>query len=413
MLMPPSNHARLSASSAHRWLECPPSVAATEHLPDETSIFAEEGSAAHEAAEYKVRWYLGERDMKVPSTGQFDADEIDRHTDTYAFYAADKIEEIRKNCPDAVVLVEQRLDFSNYVEDGFGTGDLVIVADDVIHVIDFKYGKGVPVSAEHNPQMMLYALGALNLYDYLYDIHTVKMSIVQPRLDSISEWEISVDDLKDWAENTLKPAAELAAKGEGEFKAGSHCRFCKLKATCRKRAEYMLEAAKYEFAQPAELSDDEIAEVLKLSGELAKWADDVFAYAQAKAVNDGKRWDGYKVVEGRSVRKYANESKIAQICQANGYIGINNSYDNKAIFVGAVRQYFSELVKQGVLYDEYNNTADIDIDAQRSYLATKYDVSQMSDAEIMTANTGKNVFVKADIQLCDAIENLTFGVLMS
>ena len=337
--MPPGNHARLSASSAHRWLECPPSVAATENMPDETSIFAEEGSAAHEAAEYKVRWYLGERDMKPPSTGQFDwhrqdgrtaegwllrsksaeQDEIDRHTDTYAFYAADKIEEIRKSCPDALVLVEQRLDFSNFVEDGFGTGDLVIVADDVIHIIDFKYGKGVPVSAMHNPQMMLYALGALNLYDYLYDIHTVKMSIVQPRLDSISEWEISVDDLKDWAENTLKPAAELAAKGEGEFKAGSHCRFCKLKATCRKRAKYMLEAAKYEFAQPAELSDEEIAEVLKLSGELSKWADDVFAYAQAKAVNEGKHWDGYKVVEGRSVRKYANESKIAEICQANGY----------------------------------------------------------------------------------------------
>ena len=314
-----SNHARLSASSAHRWLECPPSVAATEHLPDETSIYAEEGSAAHEAAEYKVRWYLGERSLTPPSTGEFDADEIDRHTDTYAFYAADKIEEIRKNCPDAVVLVEQYLDFSNYVEDGFGTGDLVIVADDVIHVIDFKYGKGVPVSAMRNPQMMLYALGALNLYDYLYDIHTVKMSIVQPRLDSISEWEISVDDLKEWAENTLKTAARLAAKGEGEFKAGLHCRFCKLKATCRKRAEYMLEAAKYEFAQPAELSDEEIAEVLKLSGELAKWADDVFAYAQAKAVNEGKHWDGYKVVEGRSVRKYANEGKIAEICQANGY----------------------------------------------------------------------------------------------
>ena len=314
-----SNHARLSASSAHRWLECPPSVAATEHIPDETSIYAEEGSAAHEAAEYKVRWYLGERNLTPPSTGDFDAPEIDRYTDVYAYYAADKIEEIRKACPDAVVLVEQRLDFSNYVEDGFGTGDLVIVADDVIHVIDFKYGQGVPVTAEHNPQMMLYALGALNLYDYLYDIHTVKMSIVQPRLDSISEWELSVDELLYWAEHMLKPIAKLAAKGEGEFKAGSHCRFCKLKATCRKRAEYMLDAAKYEFAQPAELSDDEIAEVLKISSELARWAEDVFAYAQAKAVNEGRHWDGYKVVEGRSVRRYTDEGRIADICRNEGY----------------------------------------------------------------------------------------------
>lgn len=317
--MPSSNHARLSASSAHRWLACPPSVAATEHLPDDTSIYAEEGSAAHEVAEYKVRWYLGERDITPPSTGDFDADEIDRHTDTYLCYAAEKIEEIRKSCPDAIVLVEQRLDFSNYVEGGFGTGDLVIVADDVIHVIDFKYGKGVPVSAEHNPQMMLYALGALNLYDYLYEIHTVKMSIVQPRLDSISEWEISVNDLKEWAENILKPAAELAASGEGEFKAGAHCRFCKLKATCRKRSELMLEAAKYEFAQPAELSDGEIAEVLKVSSELARWADDIFAYAQAAAINNGKHWDGYKVVEGKSNRRYTDEKKIAEICRSSGY----------------------------------------------------------------------------------------------
>ena len=163
---------------------------------------------------------------------------------TYLEYVTDTIETIRRSCPDAEVMVEQRLDFSHYVEGGFGTGDLVIVADDVLQVIDLKYGKGVNVSAEDNPQMKLYALGALNLYDYLYDIRTVKMAIVQPRLDSISEWEISVDALKEWAENTLRPISELAAKGEGEFKAGEHCRFCKLKATCRKRAEKMLEIAK-------------------------------------------------------------------------------------------------------------------------------------------------------------------------
>lgn len=328
--MPPTTHATLSASSAYRWLACPPSVMATKDMPDETTVYAEEGSVAHEVAEYKVRWYLGEKDLTPPSIGNFNAEEIDRHTDSYTYYAADKIESIRKSCPDAVVMVEQKLDFSNYVEGGFGTGDLVIVADDIIQVIDFKYGKGVAVSAEHNPQMMLYALGALNLYDYLYDVRTVKMAIVQPRLDSISEWEISVEDLLSWAEDTLRPTAELATKGEGEFKAGEHCRFCKLRATCRARAELMLDAAKDEFAEPAELTDDEIAGILKIAPDLAKWAEDVFAYAQAKAINEGKRWDGFKIVEGRSNRKYADEDKIAEVCRNNGY-QLSQIYKNTLI----------------------------------------------------------------------------------
>ena len=328
--MSPLQHAKLSASSAHRWLECPPSAMATAHLPDETTVYAEEGSAAHEVAEYKIRWYLGEKNLEMPSVGKSDFEEIDWHTDTYAYYVADKIEAVRKSCPDAEVLVEQRLDFSNYVEGGFGTGDLVIVADDVIQVIDFKYGKGVAVSAERNPQMMLYALGALNLYDYLYDVKTVKMAIVQPRLNSISEWEISVDALIKWAENTLKPAAALASKGEGDFKAGEHCRFCKLRSTCRKRAEFMLEAAKYEFREPAELTDDEIAGVLTIASDLSKWADDVFAYAQAKAINDGKRWNGFKLVEGRSNRKYTDEKKVADICRKNGY-SISQIFKNTLI----------------------------------------------------------------------------------
>ena len=317
--MPPIKHAKLSASSAHRWLECPPSVAATENIPDSTSVYAEEGTAAHEVAESKVRWFLGEKDIPTPNTGKFDADEIDKYTDIYLEYVTDTVETIRKTCPDALVLVEQRLDFSNYVPDGFGTGDLVIIADDVLQIIDLKYGKGVAVAADNNPQMMLYALGAKNMFGHLYDIKTVRLSIVQPRLDNISEWELSVEALTEWAENTLKPTAELAAAGKGEFKAGEHCRFCKIKATCRKRAEHMLEAAKHDFTPPAELTEAEIAEVLKIASELSKWADDVFAYAQAKAVNDGVCWDGFKLVEGRSVRKYTDENKIADICREQGY----------------------------------------------------------------------------------------------
>lgn len=372
--MPPINHAVLSASSAHRWLECPPSAMLEKELPDETTVYAEEGSVAHEVAEYKVRWYLGERDIPLPSTGNFNAEEIDRYTDSYAYYVTDKIETIRKSCPDAVVMVEQRLDFSNYVEDGFGTGDLVIVADDVIQVIDFKYGKGVAVSAEHNPQMMLYALGALNLYDYLYDVKTVKMAIVQPRLDSISEWELSVDELLSWAENTLRPIARLAAKGEGEFKAGSHCRFCKLRATCRKKAELMLKTAKHEFKEPAELTDDEIAGVLTIAADLSKWAEDVFAY---------------------------------------NYIGINNSYDNKIMFIAAINQYFDGLVRQGVLYGEAENIADIDVNAQRGWLSERYDISEYTDDQIRKAKTGSYVFVTANVTFVDAIEDLRFAINMA
>nr|DAT74928.1 MAG TPA: PD-(D/E)XK nuclease superfamily protein [Caudoviricetes sp.] len=317
--MPPIKHARLSASSAHRWLECPPSVRATENIPDTTTLYAEEGTAAHEVAEYKVRRYLGETDIPVPNTGQFDAEEIDKYTDTYLGYVTDKVETIKKSCQDALVLVEQRLDFSNYVPDGFGTGDLVIIADNVMQIIDLKYGKGVAVAADNNPQMMLYALGAINLFGHLYDIKTVQLSIVQPRLDNISEWAISAADLTEWAETVLKPTAQLAAAGEGDFKAGDHCRFCKLKATCRKRAKLMLETAKYDYKPPAELTETEIAEVLKVASQLSKWADDVFAYAQAQAVNNGVSWDGFKLVEGRSVRKYTDENKIADICRDNGY----------------------------------------------------------------------------------------------
>lgn len=317
--MPPSKHATLSASAAQRWMACPPSVMATKDMPDTTSEYAEEGTAAHEVAEYKLRWSLGEKNISPPSTGKFDADEIDRYTDVYAYYVSDVFETLRKNCPDAILLIEQRLDFSDYVPDGFGTGDAVIIADDVMQICDLKYGKGIQVAADNNPQMMLYALGALNMYGCLYDIKTVRLAIIQPRLDNISEWEISVEDLYKWAETELKPKAKLAAKGEGEFSAGEHCRFCKLKATCRKRAERMLELAKYDFSPPAELTKTEIAAVMEIAADLAKWADDVFAYAQAQAINNGVHWDGYKIVEGRSIRKFTDEKKVADICREQGY----------------------------------------------------------------------------------------------
>ena len=229
-------HAILSASASKRWLSCPPSAKLNAELPDTTSEYAHEGTCAHELAEYKVNKMLGIEAADPTENLDFYDSEMEDCTDSYAQYIAEQI--TKYDSP--VVMVEQRLDFSRYVPDGFGTGDCIIVADDVMTIVDYKHGKGVAVIAELNPQMMLYALGALEMFGVLYDINEIKMVIFQPRIENISESLISVSDLLDWAENELRPKAELAAKGEGEFCAGEHCRFCKVKATCRKRAEYNL-----------------------------------------------------------------------------------------------------------------------------------------------------------------------------
>ena len=183
-----------------------------------------------------------------------------------------------------VVIVEQRPDFSSYVPEGFSTGDCTIVADEVLPVIDFKYGKNVLVSAENNSQMMLYALGALEMFDGLYDISEIKMVIFQPRMENVSEYTISVSDLLEWTEHTLKPTAQLAAEDKGEFQVGEHCRFCKMKATCQKRAEYNLMLAQYDFAMPAELEDTEITAILEKADKLTSWVNDIKDYALSKAL---------------------------------------------------------------------------------------------------------------------------------
>ena len=239
--------------------------------------------------------------------------EMEDCTDSYAQY----ISEVISKYSDPIVMVEQHLDFSRYVPDGFGTGDCIIVADDVLTVIDFKYGKGVAVEAEHNPQMMLYALGVLEMFSILYDINEIQMVIFQPRIENISEFSMPVSDLLDWAENELKPKAELAAKGEGEFCAGEHCRFCKVKAACRKRAEYNLAIAKYEFAPPNMLEDSEIEMILERADALTAWAADVKEYALSEALK-GRKWNGYKVVEGRSNRKYTDEKAVVSAVKAAG-----------------------------------------------------------------------------------------------
>lgn len=257
-------HAVLSASSSARWLACPPSAQLCAVLPDKVTDYAREGTCAHELAEYKVQKLLGNPASNPTENLDFYDAEMEDSTDSYAQYIAEQL----ANLQEPIVLVEQRLDFSRYVPSGFGTGDCVIVADDVLTVIDFKYGKGVAVSADHNSQMMLYALGALQLFDALYDIAEIRMVIFQPRIQSVSECVMPISELLHWAETELKTKAELASKGEGDFCAGKHCRFCKVKATCRKRAEYNLQLAQYDFAPPEMLVDTEIEAVLE---KLINW----------------------------------------------------------------------------------------------------------------------------------------------
>lgn len=317
-------HALLSASSSKRWLNCTPSARLEEQFTKDTgSVYAEEGTAAHALAEHKLKRLLKRRSRRPVS--DYDCDDMEECTDEYVAYAMEQIERAKQSCKDPVVLIEQHLDYSAYVPEGFGTGDLVIVADGSLTVIDLKYGKGVAVEAEWNPQMMLYGLGALELFDAIYDIDTVRMTIYQPRLESVSTWEISVGDLMEWVEKELKPKAQLAIHGEGEFHCGSWCRFCKAKNTCRARAEEYLRLAQMEFQPPALLSDEEIAEVLKVADDLAKWAADVYAFATDEAITHGKQWGGFKLVEGRSNRKYTDEEEVAEAAKAAGYTDIYKS----------------------------------------------------------------------------------------
>jgi len=310
-------HAVLSASSSHRWTKCTPAARLELEFDDTESSAAAEGTAAHALAEHKLRRALKMRSKKPISP--FDCDEMDEYTDAYVDFVLEQLELAKQSCSDPLVLIEQHLDFSKYVPDGFGTGDCILISDKALHIIDLKYGMGILVNAERNSQMMLYSLGALEIYDSLYDIDEVSMTVFQPRRDNVSTWTIPVDDLRDWAENELRIKAELAFKGEGEYCPGDWCTFCRAAVKCRARAEEKLKLAQSEFRLPPLLSDAEIEEVLGKLSDITKWANDLLAYATDAAVNHGKHWSGYKVVAGRSVRKFKDEDAVAEVAKVNGY----------------------------------------------------------------------------------------------
>lgn len=322
----PDQHARLSPSSAARWINCPGSVRISALCPEPSSSpYADEGTVAHALAELKLRSIDQGGDLTRRQHTEWRAihedmafcGEMDEATDFYKDIVAEKL--IGAG-PDAVLLIEQRFSLTDWVPECFGTSDAVIIGGDTIEVIDFKYGKGVKVDAEKNPQMRLYGLGAATMFSDLYDLSTVRMTIVQPRLDHVSMEELPLLDLYRWAETVVKPAALEAVDQTivPRTACGDWCRFCPAKATCRARAEANLELARYEFQNPALLSADEIAEILGRIEELQHWATDVSDYALQQAL-DGEHFDGWKLVEGRSVRKYADDLKVSEALQAAGY----------------------------------------------------------------------------------------------
>lgn len=321
-----AKHAILSASGASIWLACPPSARLEEQFENKSSEFAKEGTLAHELGELGLQKNLGLMTTrkynlevkKIQANELYTADMPD-YVEIYVGTCLEKVAEAEAKTPDALFKIEQRLDFSEWVPEGFGTGDFVIIADGTMEICDLKYGKGVPVSAIGNKQMRLYALGAIAEFSFLYDIEKVKMTIIQPRLDSISTDEMTAEDLLKWAEEELKPTAQLAYEGKGEFCAGDHCQFCRAKAVCKARADKNMELAKYDFQEPKTLDYEDIASILGKADELVKWATDIKDYALEKAL-EGEEFPGWKVVEGRSNRKWKDEDKVGEILLGQGFL---------------------------------------------------------------------------------------------
>jgi hypothetical protein len=318
-----STHAFLSPSASHRWLSCPPSAKLCADVPEQPSTYAQQGTDAHSLCAYLVEKALN-RDTKDPTANlEYYDSEMQQCAEGYAAFVMEEYEKATQSCPDTDVLIEQKVDFTRWVEGGTGTADCILLSDGTAEVIDYKHGLAILVSAESeefggNPQLMCYCLGVLEMFDGIYNIDTIRMAIYQPRRENVSIHEMSKADLLRWADEVLAPTARLALEGKGDFKAGDHCQFCKVKATCRKRAEYNLELARYDFAMPATLENLEIDAILMKVDQLTSWAADIKEYALNQALL-GTDYGHFKVVEGRSNRKYTNEEDVAKVVLDAGY----------------------------------------------------------------------------------------------
>lgn len=326
-------HAVLSASSSERWLNCPPSARLCEAYEDKGSDYAAEGTDAHSLCEFRLKQALGiPADDPIENLSWYN-EEMEDCAAGYAAYVSELLETAKQTCADPVVMIEQRVDFSRWVKEGFGTADCIIIADGVLNICDYKNGQGCLVLAERNPQMMLYALGALEIFDGIYDIDTVRMTIYQPRKSNISVYEMDKADLYEWANSELTQKAQLAYEGQGSFSCGEWCRFCKAKAECRERAEANLALARYEFQTPALLADEEIADILGKVDALTAWASDVKEYALQQAIS-GTAFPGWKLVEGRSNRRYTSEAAVAAAVEGAGF----DPYERKVLGITAMQK---------------------------------------------------------------------------
>jgi len=328
-----TKHAVLSASSSERWLNCPPSARLCESYEDKGSDYAAEGTDAHALCEFRLKQALGMPTEDPIENLSWYNEEMEDCAAGYTAYVMELLTVASQTCPDPVVLIAQRVDFTRWVPDGFGTADCILIADGVLNIVDYKHGKGVEVSAVANPQMMLYALGALEIFDGIYDIDEVCMTIFQPRKSNVSVYGMAKEALLEWAQSELAGKAELAFAGQGDFQCGEWCRFCKAKAECRERAAANLELACYEFQTPALLEDDEIADILGKVDALVAWATDVKEYALQQAVS-GKEWSGWKLVEGRSNRKYTNDAIVAATVERAGF----DPYERKLLGITAMQK---------------------------------------------------------------------------
>lgn len=310
------DHALLSASGAKRWLACTPSARLEECFPELTSKWAEEGTKAHETAE-KILTALID-DKKRPAFRNAEIKEIATSLQPYIDYVWNLYNTLMEENGDAVIFLETRVDFSDYVPEGFGTGDVIILSGETLHIIDLKYGKGVAVNAKGNEQLRLYGLGAVKLYGDIYDIETVVTHIAQPRLDSYSREEIDLESLIVWAEEVVKPKATEAFEGTGAFIDGEHCQFCKAAAICRHRLEKYTAITKLQKLKPDELANNgEIATVLREASAIEKWLKQVKAYA-IEEMKAGVKFEGLKLVAGRSKTVLKDQDKLIEILKSEG-----------------------------------------------------------------------------------------------